>query len=109
MGDDCRQCGACCGPFFGLYVDPEDEERWRQEGRQDLLDRLEQERECVRWDDTGPFDCLTGERFMQCIFRETQPDGRVLCSIHGTKPKICLEYPPGSSNLCAIFREKKEK
>ena len=105
----CRQCGSCCGPFFALYVEEQDEQRWQREGRTDLLDRLDRERERVRWDEAGPYDVETGERLERCVFRITLPDGRILCGIHETKPRICLDYPPGSSDLCAIFRERKKK
>lgn len=103
----CRMCGSCCGPYFSLYVEEPDEERWVREGRQDLLDRLDWERNRVRWDQTGPYDAETGARFERCFFRVDLPDGRVICGIHETKPKICWDYPPGSSDLCAIFRERK--
>jgi Fe-S-cluster containining protein len=100
----CRQCGHCCGPYFALYVDEPDEQRWASEGRKDLLERLEWERERVRWDDSGPYHVETHEPFSVCFFLARYPDGRALCSIHGTKPRICRDYPPGSSRICALFR-----
>lgn len=100
---ECRKCGHCCGPYFALYVDEPDEERWKAEGRSDLLARLDWERDHVIWDEAGPFNCKTGERFEKCVFLERSAEGLALCSIHETKPKICRDYPPGSSELCALF------
>jgi Fe-S-cluster containining protein len=100
-------CGHCCGPYFALYVGEQDEARWEAEGCQDLLDRLEYEREHVRWDEAGPVHDETGEPFRRCVFLATRADGCFLCSIHSTKPKICLDYPPGSSNLCALYGKGK--
>jgi Fe-S-cluster containining protein len=105
---DCRRCGSCCGPYFALYVEADDEERWRREGRADLLERLEWERRRVRWDQTEPYDAETGKPFERCVFRKTAMDGRILCGIHATKPRICRDYPPGASQLCAIYRERKD-
>jgi Fe-S-cluster containining protein len=97
-------CGHCCGPYFALYVEEADERRWEGEGRQDLLDRLEWERWRVRWDEHGPFNSETGERFERCIFLKKGPGGNALCEIHETKPAICRDYPPGSSELCVLFQ-----
>ncbi len=101
--DGCLMCGSCCGPYFSLYVGETDEEAWAASGRQDLLDILEWERDRVAWDERGPYDSETGERLEKCRFLEKLPDGRALCGIHEAKPKICRDYPPGSSELCALF------
>lgn len=100
----CRMCGACCGPFFALYVEEDDERRWERDGRKDLLDRLSYERERVRWDRAAPYNCETGETFSRCVFTVVASDGRVICGIHDTKPRICRDYPPESSELCRFFR-----
>jgi len=102
---DCLMCGHCCGPYFALYVEEPDEQRWEQEGREDLLERLEWERWRVVWDDDGPYNSETGERFDRCVFLMRRADGRALCAIHDTKPLICRDYPPGSSEICARFKE----
>jgi Fe-S-cluster containining protein len=101
---DCLRCGHCCGPYFALYVGEEDEQHWEREGRQDLLDRLEYEREHVLWDDAGPYHCDTGERFVRCVFLRDAGGGQFLCGIHWAKPKICREYPPGTSSLCTKWK-----
>ena len=100
----CHRCGRCCGPYFSLYVEEEDEERWAREGRKDILDRLHWEREQVRWDEEGPYNALTGERFASCVYLVRLSAGGGLCGIHSTKPVICSRYPPGSSELCPFHR-----
>lgn len=99
---NCLQCGHCCGPYFELYVDEVDEDRWEDEGRHDILDRLLRERESVSWDDDGPFNVETKERFTTCFFMDKTEEGRGLCRIHFTKPKICRDYPPGNSGICVL-------
>jgi Fe-S-cluster containining protein len=98
----CARCGHCCGPYFSLYVDEADEARWEQEERRDILERLDWERWHVTWDDDGAYHIDTGERFSRCFFLRSSPDGNSLCSIHDTKPKICRDYPPASSELCIL-------
>jgi len=100
---ECHMCGCCCGPYFALYVEEDDERRWESEGRLDILDRLAWERDRVLWDDRGPYNSETGERFERCFFLAGRPDGRALCSIHASKPMICRDYPPGSSDICVLF------
>lgn len=104
----CRMCGCCCGPYFALYAEEDDEQRWRREGRTDLLERLEYERDRVRFDDNGrPCNTETGEEFVKCVFLDTLEDGRAICGIHKTKPRICRNYPPASSELCALFKKRR--
>src|SRR3990172_12823932 len=100
---DCLLCGHCCGSYFALYVEEADERRWEQEGRQDILDRLEWERRRVTWDEDGAYNMDTGERFTSCVFLIRRPEGKFFCSIHATKPGICQDYPPGSSEICALY------
>ncbi len=104
----CLMCGHCCGPYFALYVEEEDEQRWRNEGRHDLLDRLELERERVRWNEHWPYDAQTGQQLENCHYLLTLPDGRAICSIHHTKPAICRDYPPGSSEICILHKSGKD-
>jgi Fe-S-cluster containining protein len=106
---NCLVCGHCCGPYFALYVEETDEERWESEGEREILERLDWERNHVTWDDDGAYNMKTGERFNRCYFLEKQPDGRSLCGIHHTKPVICRDYPPGSSEICVLYLTDKSK
>jgi uncharacterized protein len=103
----CLQCGNCCGPYFSLYVDEVDEKRWESENRTDLLERLEYERNHVLWKDETPMNSETGEPFEKCVFLTIRADGKALCGIHHTKPKICRDFPPGGSELCVLFDGRK--
>jgi len=104
--EGCLMCGHCCGPYFALYVEECDEARWEGEGRVDILLRLDWERNRVGWDDDGPFNLESGVRFQRCFFLGSGADGRKLCGIHGTKPLICRDYPPGSSELCVLWEDR---
>ena len=103
----CLRCGNCCGPYFALYVEEVDEKRWQEEGRQDLLDRLEYERQRAGWDKDGPFNMETMERMEKCVFLVRNEEGELVCGIHETKPLICRDYPPGSSEICVLSRKAK--
>jgi Fe-S-cluster containining protein len=97
-------CGHCCRTSFLLYAGEEDELRWEREGRKDILERLDWERWHVTWDDEGAYHIDTGERFRRCFFLEDRPEKTAVCLIHETKPKICRDYPPGSSDLCVLYK-----
>jgi hydroxymethylpyrimidine pyrophosphatase-like HAD family hydrolase len=102
---ECRRCGRCCGPYFSLYVSERDEERWREEDRKDILDRLDWERNRIVWVGDSPCNLETGEIPSRCIYVRLFPDGKFGCAIHDTKPEICRRYSPGSSELCAYYHK----
>ncbi len=104
----CLRCGHCCQPYFSLYVSEEDEERWRREGRQDILERLMWERKHIIWKDDQPINLATGEVERRCYWLRKNPDGTTYCAIHETKPKICRDFQPGSSELCIQYRKVRE-
>lgn len=85
--DGCRACGVCCEVYAGtLTASPADLERWRAEGRADLL-ALVGEGGAI-W-----VDPATGQRPERCPFlRRTGPEA-ALCGIHSTKPELCRAYP----------------
>jgi len=104
----CLRCGHCCQPYFSLYVTEEDEARWREEGRQDILERLYWERKHIIWKDDQPINLATGEEERRCYWLKKNPDGTTTCLIHSTKPKICRDYYPGSSELCIQYRRVRD-
>jgi Fe-S-cluster containining protein len=83
----CACCGRCC-EFFGghLHVTPRDLERWRRQGREDLLSRVNR----LGWIWVDP---QTKRREDRCPFIERSPDNKGLCRIHDTKPDMCRAYP----------------
>ncbi len=87
----CRRCGECCRKFgFGLTFTPEDLERWRREGREDILRHVRTGPEHEGWGE-GWVDPETGEFLQNCPFFVELGNGG-LCSIHETKPKICRDF-----------------
>ncbi len=86
----CRACGICCEIYgHDLRVAVEDLERWRAQGRLDLLGRVGEGG--VLW-----CDPVTGERLVDCPYLRRTGDDEARCSIHGTKPHICRAYPTGA-------------
>ena len=86
-GPRCRTCGLCCELYGGnLRASRADMERWRGEGRRDLLDRVNALGWI--WIDSG-----SGRVSKQCPFLVRSDPRRVTCGIHDTKPQMCREYP----------------
>lgn len=83
----CRGCGTCCELFGGhLRACRTDLDRWRAEGRDDLLRR------------TSPLgrlwlDPATGRTVARCPFLARDGPDAARCAIHETKPEICRAYP----------------
>lgn len=83
----CLGCGICCDLYgHTLSASAADLERWRAQGRQDLLARVGPGGE-LWWDPEA------GVRLDHCpFFSWCGPDhGR--CAVHETKPTICSAYP----------------
>lgn len=106
----CRQCGRCCRSTFGatLRATWEDVLRWREQKREDIL------RHAYVFENLGAdlwVDAKTQERLYSCPFFETR-NGRSLCRIHNTKPKICREFPLAwekfECSLCPVREEDKQ-
>ena len=91
---NCIRCGVCCR-YLGLSISipPGDVERWRNEGRKDIINRLGPERT------DGFYEgwIVNGEWATKCPFLKQDK-----CSIHKTKPTPCAEYPNGG--LCLTRR-----
>lgn len=83
----CACCGKCCLYFGGhLHASDRDLARWKREGRDDLLARVNR----LGWIWVDP---VTKQLVDPCPF--LTPDGpeRWVCSINDTKPDICRDYP----------------
>jgi Fe-S-cluster containining protein len=83
----CLCCGKCCELFGGhLNASKADIERWRNLGREDLLNRVNRcgwiwvDPDTKRLEETCPF------------LRRTEPE-TAHCAIHDVKPDICRAYP----------------
>ena len=78
----CTQCGRCCiNPHFmeSLGISEEDEARWREQGRDDILAKVNNQ---MGWLEPGP-----------CPFAHEMGDGRYSCAIYDTRPGTCRDYP----------------
>jgi Fe-S-cluster containining protein len=83
----CLCCGDCCRFFGGhLNASKHDLERWRKEGRGDLLCRVNR----LGWIWVDP---ETGQLMDPCPFLQHFREEMFLCSIQETKPDICRDYP----------------
>jgi len=104
----CRRCGRCCYVHLIAYVTEEDLRRWQQEGRRDILTVLE--RGHVAWAGDRILSMDRGFFSHVCPFL-TVEWGKCSCSIYETRPQICREYQPGSSELCPLWvsNDKGEK
>lgn len=83
----CLCCGDCCRFFGGhLTASRHDLERWRHEGRDDILCRVNR----LGWIWVDP---ETGQLLDPCPFLQPAGEKMFLCSIQETKPDICRAYP----------------
>ena len=89
----CKQCGHCCFNLSDAYCNSvleEDVERWRLEGRADILKFV---------DERSLFNDIwicreTGEKLGRCPWLKRLPENdRYSCRIHHTKPTHCRNYP----------------
>lgn len=96
----CVQCGSCCF-MYGCMVPATDEDmtRWKQEGRQDLLDMTMVIRDpgmgriiaAELW-----FHPQTRKEYIYCPWIKKQKSilgkQKTICQIHDTKPQYCRDY-----------------
>lgn len=105
----CLRCGKCCFVDFTAYAGPEDFERWKREGRQDILNRIKQRH--LLWAGDRIVSADTGGHPRECLFL-LESGKELICSIYETRPLVCRDYRPGSSELCpqwAMRRGGKER
>ena len=86
---DCLSCGICCDLFSHTVVpDETDLERWRSEGRGDILSWGKAQADSER--EPCPF-----------LKREGMTSG--ICAINQTKPAMCRAYPTGAHrHICVM-------
>ena len=86
-GAGCRGCGVCCDLYgHTLHADPDDLERWRLQGRDDVLRRVGQGGE-LWWAEDG------SARQDHCPFFSWVGAEGGACAVHATKPAECRAYP----------------
>ena len=96
----CACCGHCCESFGGhLRASEQDLKRWRSEGRDDLLSRVNR----LGWIWVDP---QTKQLEDPCPFIDWSSDHKGLCRINDTKPDMCRDYPTlahGHRCLSGVF------
>ena len=96
----CQRCGKCCLADFIAYVTDEDIERWRREGRNDILSMIRQEH--AVWMGDHLISSEDGHYLHGCSFLSWKGD-HSFCGIYSTRPRVCRRYQPGSSEICPRF------
>ncbi len=97
----CKQCGTCCLAHISAYASGEDIERWNREGRDDILHIIEHEH--AMWVGDHLVSSLDGHYLHGCPFL-TWEGAHYACSIYVTRPSVCRNYEPGSSEICPQFK-----
>jgi Fe-S-cluster containining protein len=84
----CKRCGVCCQAHIALLTRPEDIQRWRRQGRADILRVVEAE--------TQDTDGMGDNALMApCPYLEWEGCKRA-CAIYDTRPLTCRAFRPGS-------------
>jgi len=97
---ECLRCGKCCLNDFIAYASEEDLERWRREGRSDILAVIE--REHAVWAGDHLVSSENGRWIRGCPFLTWEGNLRA-CAIYDTRPAVCRRFIPGSSEICTLF------
>ncbi|MCU0821614.1 MAG: YkgJ family cysteine cluster protein [Spirochaetes bacterium] len=95
----CRRCGICCKADMVAYASDTDIRRWEREGRSDILS-LARDRQHI-WAGDRIIDA-DGSALQTCTFLSWN-NGVAVCSIYETRPILCRNYIPGSSEICSQF------
>lgn len=83
----CLQCGQCCESFGGhLRASARDLERWREHGRQDLLDATNH----LGWIWVDP---VTRKNVDPCPHIDRSDPEHARCAIYEDRPDMCRDYP----------------
>ncbi len=95
----CLHCGACCTVDTDI-VKPSDVERWKAEGRRDILNKIKM---------VGDFPA--GFKEDKCPFYDKNLEKG--CLIEDTKPLVCRNFPLNKKHAmgytkgkCVIFEKK---
>jgi Fe-S-cluster containining protein len=85
-------------------ADAEDLERWRRDGRDDIL-RVYRD---ARWMGDHFISVTTGMTIRDCPFLDWEGVS-FTCRIHETRPRVCREFEPGSSEICPQYKNPPDR
>ncbi len=100
----CKRCGKCCLADMIAYTEQEDIDRWKREGRKDILHIIENEH--AIWVGDHLISSEDGRYIHGCPFLKWEGD-LCSCTIYETRPRVCRDYEPGSSELCPQWQAVK--
>ncbi|HTZ41283.1 MAG TPA: YkgJ family cysteine cluster protein [Syntrophales bacterium] len=96
----CLRCGICCMADMIADADEEDLERWKRDDRNDILQVYRD----ARWVGDHFVSVATGMTIHDCPFLDYR-DGFFACTIYETRPRVCRDFEPGSSEICSQFQK----
>ncbi|GEM_PF-284219 len=97
----CKRCGTCCLADMIGYVTEDDVARWKSQGRDDIFHIIDNEQ--AFWAGDHFVSARDGRVLTCCPFLAWDENGAV-CSIYETRPGLCRNYRPGSSQICPQWR-----
>ncbi|HOS97651.1 MAG TPA: YkgJ family cysteine cluster protein, partial [Deltaproteobacteria bacterium] len=101
----CQRCGTCCLADMIGYVTEEDIARWKRQGRDDIFHIIDNEQ--AFWAGDHFISARDGRVLKCCPFLAWDEHGSV-CSIYETRPGVCRDYVPGSSQICPLWKRNRE-
>lgn len=103
MSDEiqCQRCGKCCLTNMFAYVQQDDINRWRAQGRSDILALIEE----PIWAGDRIVARANGHSLAGCPFL-IQEETSAACAIYATRPAVCRDFKPASSPLCPQWKSQ---
>lgn len=95
----CHRCGSCCHVDMVAYISPEDMQRWEKERRHDIIARIRDND--VIWAGDRIIN-RSGRKLESCVYLNWEGSS-FFCEIYETRPLVCRNFIPGSSELCPRY------
>jgi len=81
------------------YATDDDIQRWEREKRFDILARIKGNN--IIWSGDTLFSSK-GMHLKSCVYLNWNGEA-FFCEIYETRPQVCRDYLPGSSELCPLY------